>query len=289
VAGRRSPTLRRRRLGSELRRLREQAGLTIDQVASALDCSSSKISRIETGQVNATPRDVREILAHYGVAGKRQEELIQLSREARQKAWWQTYDDRVITALIGFEAAATSISSYDASLVPGLLQTVEYARAVTRAVRPTLRPEEVNHRVAVRTARQAHLPEDDPPALWVILDEAVLRRPVGGLGVMVEQVRHLVEAAALPNVTMQVLPFAAGEHAGMDGSFAIYGFAEPADTDVVYLENATSDHYLHRPEEVRRYALVFDHLRAAALKPDDSVAFLAEVVRGLERSRSKDA
>jgi transcriptional regulator with XRE-family HTH domain len=289
VTGRQSPAVRRRRLGMELRRLREHAGMTIEQVAKALECSDSKVSRIETGQVAAAPRDVRDMLILYQVGGRQQDELVQIAREARQKSWWSSYDDRAITALIGFEAAATSIRSYEASLVPGLLQTVEYARAVTRAVRPTLRPGEVNHRVAVRTARQAHLPEDDPPELWVILDEAALRRPVGGPDVMSEQVLHLIEAARLPNVTLQVLPFDAGEHAGMDGSFTIYGFADPADRDVVYLENAISDHYVERPEDVRRYAMLFDHLRAAALKPGDSSAFMTGLIKGLESRRRKDA
>ena len=289
MPGRRSPTVRRRRLGMELRRLREQAGLTIEQVANALECSDSKISRIENGQVSAAPRDVRDMLILFGVGGGQQEELVQIAREARQKGWWSSYEDRAITALIGFEAAATSIRTYEVSLVPGLLQTVEYARAVTRAVRPTLRPGEVNHRVAVRTARQAHLPEDDPPELWVVLDEAALRRPVGGPSVMSGQVLHLLEATALPNVTLQVLPFDTGEHAGMDGSFTIYGFADPADKDVVYLENAISDLYVERPEDVRRYAMLFNHLRAAALKPGDSSAFMADLLKELERRRRKDA
>jgi transcriptional regulator with XRE-family HTH domain len=277
---RRSPTVRRRRLGMELRRLREEADYTLERVAKTLECSDSKISRIETGQVGATPRDVRDMLALYGVDGKQRDELMQLARESRQKGWWNTYDDRVIRTLIGFEAAATSIRAYEAMLIPGLLQTVDYARAVLRAVRPELRPEQIERRVEVRTARQRDLTQADPPTLWVVVDEAALRRPVGGRDVMHEQLRRLAEAAAWPAVTMQVLPFDAAEHAGMDGAFTIYEFSEPADPAVVYLENATSDLYLETAEELRRYTLLFEHLRATALDPKDSSEFLSQLASG---------
>jgi transcriptional regulator with XRE-family HTH domain len=279
---RRSPTVRRRRLGLELRRLREATELTIERVAEILECSDSKISRIETGQVGATARDVRDMLELYGVNGIQRDKLVQIAREGRQKGWWHTYDDTVLRALIGFEAEATTIRTYSALLVPGLLQTVDYARAITRAVRPDLSPEEVEGRVKVRTARQVHLMENDPPTHWVILDEAVLRRVVGGREVMDEQVQHLLKAAASPWTTLRVLPFKAREHAGMDGSFVIYGFPEVADPDVVYLENATSDLYLEKAEEVRRYTALFDHLRGAALTPEESVALLATSALDLE-------
>jgi len=275
--------VRRRRLGWELRRLREAADLTIERVADALECSDSKISRIETGQVGATPRDVRDMLELYGVKDAQRDELMQIAREGRQKGWWHTYDDTVIRTLIGFEAAATSIRTYAALLVPGLLQTVDYARAITRAVQPDLSPDDVEGRVKVRTARQEHLMENDPPSHWVVLDEAVFRRPVGGHEVMSDQVRHLRKAAESPTMTLQVLPFTAREHAGMDGSFVIYGFAEAADLDVVYLENATSDVYLERVEEVRRYTTLFEHLCAAASTPEDSAAFLDKLAVEFEQ------
>lgn len=277
MSARRSPTVRRRRLGMELRRLREEAAYTLERVAERLECSDSKISRIETGQVGATPRDVRDMLELYGVDGKQRDELMQLAREGRQRGWWNTFDDQVIRTLIGFEAAATSVHIYEAMVVPGLLQTVDYAQAVIRAVRPGLRPEEIKRRVEVRTARQRDLTEADPPTLWVIIDEAALRRPVGGPAVMREQLQRLIEAGGWPTVTLQVLPLDAAEHAGMDGSFTIYEFSEADGPAVVYLENATSDLYLETAAELRRYTLLFDHLRAAAMKPKDSSEFLSDL------------
>lgn len=293
MTARRSPTVRRRRLGMELRRLREEASYTLERVAERLECSDSKISRIETGQVGATPRDVRDMLELYGADGRQRDELMQLAREGRQRGWWNTFDDQVIKTLIGFEAAAASVHVYEAMVVPGLLQTVDYARAVIGAVRPGLGPEQIERRVEVRTARQRDLTQADPPALWAIIDEAALRRPVGGPKVMGEQLEWLIEAAAWPSVTLQALPLNAAEHAGMDGSFTMYEFSDPADPAVVYLENATSGLYLETPEETRRYALLFDHLRAAAMQPKDSREFLRELADALRsggsaQSRSPD-
>jgi transcriptional regulator with XRE-family HTH domain len=273
-----SPTVRRRRLALELRRLREAAGMTIEHVAKSLECSDSKISRIETARVRATPRDVRDLLALYGVTGTRQAGLIQLAREARQTGWWhQAYGDLPVRALVGLEDAAASISYYVQQLIPGLLQTEDYARAVLRAIRLDLGPAEVERRVGLRMARQSLLTRDEPPELWAVIDEAVLRRVVGGQEVMRQQLKRLAEAAARPNVTLQVLPFTAGEHAGMDGPFTILGFPDPADPDVVYLEHTTSDLYLEDPEATTRYARLFDHLRAESLGPDDSAEFFAMV------------
>lgn len=277
-----SPTVRRRRLGFELRQLREAAGLTIDRVAEALEFSESKISRIETARVSATPRDVRGMLELYGVSGGQRDALIQIARETREKGWWQAYSDvPIVPAYVGLEVAAASIRIYQSLVVPGLLQTVEYARAVIRSVFPELHPEEVERRVELRMARQALLTQDDPLSLWVILDEAALRRRIGGSEVMREQLRHLTESATPPTVTLQVLPFAAGGHAGIDGAFTILGFPEPADPDVVYLDHAGGDLYLESAHEIQRYALLFDHLRAAALKPEDSMDFLTALTKEL--------
>jgi transcriptional regulator with XRE-family HTH domain len=283
VPARSSPTIRRRRLAIELRRLREEAGLTIERVAEALECSPSKVSRVETGHVNATPRDVRDMLALYGVVGAQRDALVQMAREARQKGWWYKYrDDQADQAFhAGLEVAADSIRMYAALLVPGLLQIAPYARTVIRALNPGIRPEEVEHRLELRLARQSLLTQADPPLLWAILDEAALHRLVGGPGVMREQLHHLIEQAQLPNVTVQVLTYTAGQHAGMHGAFHIFGFAEPGDPDVVHLEHSTSRLYLERPEEVQRYSLLFDHLRAAALAPDDSIAFVTELAKEL--------
>lgn len=277
-----SPTVRRRRLGIELRRLREAVGLTIDQVAKELECSESKVSRIETAHVRATARDVRDLLEIYGIDGEQRDELIQLARQAREKGWWhEAYSDLPVRALVGLEDAATSIRTYLDQLVPGLLQTEDYARAVIHAIRPDLTREETERRVELRMARQRLLDRTDSPTLWAVLDEAVVRRPVGGAKVMRSQLERLIEASTLPRVTLQLLPFSAGEHIGMDGSFTIVGFRDPADPDVVYLEHTLSDLYLEDSEAVRQYALLFDHLRADALSPDDSVTFFAKVAEEL--------
>jgi transcriptional regulator with XRE-family HTH domain len=272
---RRSPTVRRRRLGLELRRLREAAGITIEAVAERLECSSSKISRIETGHSGATPRDVRDMLAVYGVDGKAAEELVQVAREARQKGWWHLYGTVLTGAYVGLEAAASEIRQYEAQVVPGLLQVPEYARTMIGRARPDIGESEVDRRVRVRIARQSLVTQDDPLHLAVVLDEAVFHRLVGGLAVMRRQLDHLVMMAGQPNVTLQVLPFAVGAHAGMDGSFAILGYEDPADPDVVFAENAAGGLFLEKDEELRRYHVIFDQLRMSALPPDQSAEFIA--------------
>ncbi|WJK41682.1 helix-turn-helix transcriptional regulator [Solwaraspora sp. WMMA2056] len=273
---RRSPTVRRRRLGAELRRRRDAAGVTIDAVAERLECSSSKVSRIETGHTTATPRDVRDMLEIYGVTGTEAEELVQIAREARQKGWWHPYSTVLTGAYVGFEAAARSVRAYEQQVVPGLLQTADYARAMICAARPDITAEEVDHRVHVRLKRQSLLTQEDQIDVWAVLDEAVLSRPVGGDAVMRAQLHRLVEAADLPNVTLQILPFEVGAHAGMDGTFTILDFPEPSDADVVYAENATGGLFLEKTEELRKYIFIFDHIRAAALAPEESVAMIAK-------------
>ena len=275
MASRGSPTIRRRRLGLELRRLREAAGITIETVAERLECSSSKISRIETGHTGATPRDVRDMLTVYGVSGETTENLVQVAREARQKGWWHLYGTVLTTAYVGLEAAASDIYAYEGHVVPGLLQIDEYAREMIVKGRPDIGQDELERRVHVRMARQSLLSQDDPLRLWVVLDEAVFHRPVGGPAVMRKQIDHLAMVADLPNVSLQVLPFAVGAHAGMDGSFTVLCYEDPADPDVVLAENAAGGLFLEKDEELRRYRFIFDHLRASALPPDETVAFLA--------------
>jgi transcriptional regulator with XRE-family HTH domain len=277
----RSPTVRRRRLGSELRRLRETAGLTIEKVAEDLECSSSKISRIETAQVTATPRDVRDMLEIYQVHGQQREELLRVAREARQKGWWQAYRDLPYSAVADLETEASSIRMYSALLVPGLLQTEDYAKALLRAIRFDLEPAGIQHRLELRMTRQSLLTREDPPALWVVLDEAVLHRLVGGRQVMRAQLQRLADAVTLPSVTVQVLPFGAGAHPGLDGPFTIIGFPDRADRDVVYIENVTSDAYIEDTDATRRYASIFDHLLATARSPADSAELFAKVAKEL--------
>jgi transcriptional regulator with XRE-family HTH domain len=273
----RTPTGRRRRLGAELRRLREEAGLTIDQVAEVLECSQSKVSRIETGRVGATPRDVRDMLALYRVPDAQREAMVQIAREARQPGWWQTFVDVPdgVPAYVGLEAAATSIDVYMSLIVPALFQTADYARAVIGAVRPDLPGAELDRRVELRLRRQALLGQDHPPALRVLLDDTVLRRPVGGEAIMAAQRRRLLEDAARPAVTLRVLPTETGAHAGMDGPFTIFGFPAPAERDVVALDSAADALYLEGPEDVARYRRVFELLLPAALTPAASAGRIA--------------
>ena len=285
---RRSPTVRRRRLGFELRRLRERAGVTIEYVADQLECSTSKISRIETGQTSATPRDVRDMLELYQVSEAVAEELVQIAREARQKGWWHPYSTVLTSAFVGLEAEAESVRAYEQQVIPGLLQTEEYARAMIRAARPDIGSDEVERRVHVRMQRQSLLAESDSVDLWVVLDEAVLSRPIGGDSVMRRQLDRLVEVAGLPRVTLQVLPFEAGAHAGMDGTFTILNFSGQADTNVVFVENATGGLFLEKREELRKYQTIFDHIRAAALRPEESVSLIASLAKEpLWKSRSR--
>ena len=279
VNQRRSPTIRRRRLGAELRRHRDAAGVTIDVVADRLGCSASKVSRIETGHTSATPRDVKDMLDIYGVQGSESEELVQIAREARQKGWWHPYSTVLTGAYVGLEAAARSVRAYEQQVVPGLLQTEQYAAAMICAARPDISVDETEQRVRVRMERQSLLIQDDPIDLWVVLDEAVVSRPVGGDEVMRDQLRRLAQAAELPNVTLQILPFEVGAHAGMDGTFAILDFPEVEDPAVVFAENATGGLFLEKSDELHRYAFIFDHIRSTALTPEEStklITMLAE-------------
>jgi transcriptional regulator with XRE-family HTH domain len=270
----RTSAIQHKRLATQLRQLRESAGLTIDQVAEALECSSSKISRIETGQVTATPRDVRDILALYGVETQLRDALVQTAREARQQGWWHQYRDLPGIHLVGLEAAASSLRIYEMSFVPALLQTEEYARATSQAVRPNLTEREIARRAELQVARQRLLSQSDPPAVWAVIDEAALRRQVGGSEAMNRQIERIQNAVKLPTVTIQVLPFDVGEHAGMNGAFTIISFPDAADTDIVYMDNAIARPRLEEANAVQQYTLLFDHIRASALSPTESMKFL---------------
>jgi transcriptional regulator with XRE-family HTH domain len=276
-----SPTVRRRRLAAELRRLRETSELTIDEVGEKLECSASKISRIETGHVGVTPRDVRDMLEVYGIADDEREALVQLAREARKKGWWHSYNEVFTGSFVGLESDASSLRTHQALLVPGLLQTEGYMRAVIRAIRPDATEADVERRVTARVTRQKLLTDPHPPEYWAVIDEAVLRRTTGGPEIMRAQLERLIELTALPHVTLQVVPFEAGAHAGMEAPFLILGYPEQADPDVVYVENTTSGVYLEQPSDVHRYTLMFDHLRAAALKPDDTVVMVEQAANRL--------
>ena len=277
-----SPTIRRRRLALELRRLRETAGLTCEQVAEHLECSASKISRVETGRVSVSPRDVRDMLDLYGVPAEQRESLVQLARDSRQKGWWHAYSDTMMpqfATYLGLESAASEIRIYEVNLIPGLLQTEDYARSVIRAGMMNSPREDVERQVALRMARQPAVTRDDPPKVWAVLDEAALRRRVGGAGLMRMQLEHLLAQAALPNVAVQVIPFTGGAHPAMGRPFVILVFPDRVDTDVVYLEDLTSSLYVEDVAEVDRYNVFFNHLRATALSFDDSSDLIASVLK----------
>jgi hypothetical protein len=245
--------------------------------------SASTVSRIETAQVGVRPRDLRLLFDIYEVSEDERDQLLQIARERRQQHWWQEYKDQPNIAVAGLEADASTIWQYSSQLVPGLLQTEPYARAVLEAIRLDLKPGDIDRRLEMRIHRQELLMGEHPPQYWVVLDEAVVRRQVGGPTVMVEQLERLIEAAKRPNVTLQVLAFASGAHAGMDGEFTIYHYREPADPDLVYIENTGSDLYLEAPEVTRRYNNLFDHLRAAAQNPSESIRTVSGIQSQLDQ------
>ena len=274
----RSPTLRRRELGILLRSRRLELGLTVEQVAERLLCSPSKVSRMETGQRGATQRDVRDLCDMYGIAsaGER-ERLMTLAREGKQQAWWQSHELDYFATYVDLEQAATTLSSYQSTIIPGLLQTVEYARAMYAAGLPAeITPERADELIDVRLRRQQVLDREPPLQLRAVFDEAVLRRVVGGPAVMGAQLHHLKEAANMPNVTLQVIPYGAGAHPAMDNMFTILEFA-PVAPAVVYVEGLMGWLYIEREHEVTRYMQVFEHLRKLALDPQETIELLSEV------------
>jgi transcriptional regulator with XRE-family HTH domain len=269
-----SPTVRRRQLAAELRRLRLAAKLTIEQVAEQLEWSQGKVSKIENARVSVLPRDVRHLLTVYGVGeGDEREALLALAAQSRKRGWWQQYGEAVpqwFQTYVGLEAEATAIALYQAEYVPGLLQTRDYAIAVHSAARMNAHGEEIEQQVAVRMQRQTRLAGDSALQLWAVLNEAVIRRMVGDRATMHEQLVELTEAAAAPNITVQILPFGGGAHPAMDSAFSLLTFDRPAAGDVVYFEYPTGALYVEKPDEVARYRLAFDHLRAVALSPDET-------------------
>lgn len=279
----RSPTLRRRQLGSELRRLRESVELTLDQVASKLYCSTSKISRIETARVSATLRDVRDMLELYGVSDDQRMALMQLAREARQREpWWHAYGDIPDTrTFISLEDAVASIKAFEALVIPGLLQTEDYARSVFRSISSELSDGEIDRRVEIRMARQSILTRDVPPQVHILLDEGVCRRLLGGREVMRNQLIRLIESANLPCMRLQVVTFEAGKYASTTGAFMILTFPDSTDRAVVFIEHTAGDLYLEDEEQVRRHKELFSRLKSAALPSKDSLAFLVELAQEL--------
>jgi transcriptional regulator with XRE-family HTH domain len=273
-----SPMVRRRQLMAELRRLRDAAGLTQDDVADQLDWHSTKVMRIETGRTAPHPNDVRSMLGLYGVTSPEEATaLVKLAQDARQRGRWYSYRDVPLNRyefFVGLEAEASTIRSFELAVVPGLLQTEDYARAVILGGPMKLAADEVERRVEVRMTRQQALSQEARPQLWAILDEAAIRRTVGGPAVMRRQLESLAQAAQQVKTIIQIVPFGGGAHAGQLGPFVVLDFPESSEPEVVTMETVGGKLYVDKPEEVRLYNATFDHLRAVALSPGHSGALL---------------
>jgi transcriptional regulator with XRE-family HTH domain len=267
-------------LGAQLRRLREAAGVTPEQASYEIRGSRSKISRLERGRVGFKPRDVRDLLTLYGVTDtETRDGLLSLAERANAAGWWAQYGDILpdwFEGYLGLEAAASLIRTFELQFVHGLFQTPGYARAVTVLGHKAAGEAEIERRVRLRLMRQNLLTRPTPPKVWSVIDEAALRRPVGGPRVMQEQLRHLAELATLPHVTLQVIPFERGGHAGAGGSFGVLRFSERDLPDVVYIEQLTSALYLDRRAEVDHYMAVVNRLSAEALTPAQTIKFLQQ-------------
>ncbi|RBM16879.1 helix-turn-helix transcriptional regulator [Streptomyces sp. PT12] len=283
MTGNVNPTVRRRRLGQELRRLREDRNMTAEGVAERLLVSQSKISRLENGRRSISPRDVRDLCEVYGIEDKKLvESLMQMARESRQQGWWHAFAELSPTysVYIGLETDASSLRVYEPQVVPGLLQTQEYATALISGALPEVGPDEVNSRVQVRLRRQQRLYDERTPLrLWAVVDEAALRRQVGGPSTMLEQIHRLTECSRLPHVTLQVLPFSAGAHPAVNGQYTILEFPEASDSTVIYLEGGTNDFYLEKPHDVQHYSVMYEHLRAQALSPEQTRGVLGQLAQ----------
>jgi hypothetical protein len=277
------PTVQRIVLGTRLRRLRESLNISRDVAASAIRASDAKLCRMELGRVGFKERDIADLLTLYGVQDpEMRQEFLDSVRRTNEPGWWRAYGDAFPSWFeqhLGLEEAASVIRTYEVQFVPGLLQTPDYAEAVIRLGHPISSPDAIQRRVELRMTRQELLTGPDAPKLWVVVDEAALRRPPGGVEVMREQLKRLIEAAALPNVTLQVLPFDVGGHAAAGGPITVLRFPVPDLPDVVYLEQLSSALYLDKPEEVDHYLAVMDRLSLVATSAADSVTFLEQVLK----------
>ncbi|WP_034087667.1 helix-turn-helix domain-containing protein [Streptacidiphilus albus] len=275
--------VRRILLGSQLRRLREAKGISREDAGYTIRASESKISRMELGRVSFKERDVTDLLSLYGVEDAAERDaLVTLVREANQSGWWHSFSDAMpnwFQTYVGLEEASALIRLYEVQFVPGLLQTEGYMRALMTLNRPSLDRSEVDRRISVRMNRQKLVADKEGPRLWAIVDEAALRRPVGGPAVMRAQIQHLIEAADMPNVILQVMPFRFGGHAAESGAFTILRFPEQDLPDVVYLEQLTSALYLDKRDDVDQYLQVMERLSVDSQTPASSVELLTEMLK----------
>ncbi|MFG1905825.1 helix-turn-helix domain-containing protein [Kribbella sp. NPDC048928] len=280
------PTALRIVLGGHLRRMRVAAGISRSDAGWEIRSSESKISRMELGRVGLRERDVSDLLTLYGLDDEEERErLLGLAREANNPGWWHRFGDVLpswFQSYIDLEGTAELIRLYDLQLIPGLLQTPEYTRAVVQLGRGSVPTEEVERRIALRLQRQEALTRPEPIRPWAVVDEAALRRPVGGVTCIVEQLDHLIKISEMPNVTLQVAPFGLGGHAAQAGAFTILRFREPDLPDKVYIEHLTSALYLDTPEELDQYTAAMEALCVAAPQPAKSRDFIMNIRKEFE-------
>jgi transcriptional regulator with XRE-family HTH domain len=278
----RSPTVRRRELGTLLRALRNEKGMTIEEVAARLLCSTSKVSRMETGHVAATPRDIRDLCDLYGITDDTERERLRaLARESKQAGWWHGYELSYAT-YVGLEAEAVVISAFQSSVVHGLLQTADYARAGHEGAMPRFSPEQIDRQIEAKLTRQRILTRRAPPSFAAVLDEAALHRLVGGRQVMAAQLAKIHQMSALPNVMVQVLPFEVGAHPAVESNFTILQLPSPA-PGVVFVEGLIGSTYLERGDDLKRYNEIFARLQSIALSPQETGDLIATLIRTYER------
>ncbi|MFE4590178.1 helix-turn-helix domain-containing protein [Streptomyces laurentii] len=281
----RPPTVRLRRLAAELRKLRASAGLTREDVTERTGINEVTLYRIERSRARPQKRTLVGLLDLYQADERQRTDLLALQSGSNDQGWLRPYHSELpeeYTAYIGFETEARTVRNYESLFIPGLAQTEAYALEVVKAGLPMAGQKEIAQRVQARMERQAVLARERPVQLWGIVDEAALRRQVGGAHVMREQVRHLLRLAAEPNVTFQVIPFEKGAHTGMTGSFVHMDFPDPDDPELVYLDTPAGDLFLESEAEIRRYKSMFEHLQAVALGPNDSMELLARVAETRE-------
>ncbi|ADU11059.1 hypothetical protein ML5_5598 [Micromonospora sp. L5] len=275
------PTVLRMLLGGQLRRLRENAGVSRETAGWEIRSSESKISRMELGRVGFKERDVADLLTLYGVtAPEDRDALLKLARDANSPGWWHRYGDVLpawFQSYLGLEAAAALIRTYEVQFVPGLLQTAAYAREVILLGHRSASAAELDRRVELRMQRKELLRRPNPPQLWAVLDEAVLRRPIGGAAVMREQMDALIEATSGPHVRLQIVPFAAGGHAAASGAFSILRFGDADLPDIVYIEQLTSAIYLDKRDDLDFYAEAMERLCVEAAPPERTPELLARM------------
>ncbi|HXT42611.1 MAG TPA: helix-turn-helix transcriptional regulator [Pseudonocardiaceae bacterium] len=288
----RGPVVPRRRLGAELRALREQAGLTIDEVAKALECSVSKVSRLETGQGIPYRRDVRDLLDRYRITDQaHRDRLMRWVREGNRQGWWDDFSDVLgpdpeepllpdnLSRYVALEQDASEVRSFEAIVLHGLLQTEAYARALLHTL-STTDTDATDRLVELRMRRQRRLyADEDPLVAHMVIDEAVLYRPVGGADVMREQLKRLLTDSQQPNITLQVLPFSTGAHRAVSGSFVVLAFADTDDNDLVYIEGHVGDLYLEKEHDVQVYEQIFDVLIDQCLTAEQSAGLVAQLLR----------